>query len=49
MSRKLGLVLVCIFTLLLFNSFLEKTNTPRLFIIGDSTVKNGRGDGANGQ
>lgn len=26
-----------------------KTGKPTLFIIGDSTVKNGRGDGANGQ
>ena len=24
-------------------------NLPTLFLIGDSTVRNGRGDGANGQ
>ncbi|WON96792.1 MULTISPECIES: rhamnogalacturonan acetylesterase [unclassified Sphingobacterium] len=30
-------------------SFLEKQHKPTLFIIGDSTVKNGQGNGANGQ
>jgi len=30
-------------------SFLEKQHKPNLFIIGDSTVKNGQGNGSNGQ
>lgn len=30
-------------------SFLEKQHKPTLFIIGDSTVKNGQGNGSNGQ
>ncbi|CAM3581132.1 rhamnogalacturonan acetylesterase [Sphingobacterium prati] len=30
-------------------SFLERQHKPTLFIIGDSTVKNGQGNGSNGQ
>ncbi len=30
-------------------SFVEKKDKPTLFLIGDSTVKTGRGDGGNGQ
>ncbi|WP_437921082.1 rhamnogalacturonan acetylesterase [Sphingobacterium sp. LRF_L2] len=30
-------------------SFMWKGDKPTLFVIGDSTVKNGRGDGGNGQ
>ncbi|PRD54210.1 lysophospholipase [Sphingobacterium gobiense] len=30
-------------------SFVEKKDKPTLFLIGDSTVKTGRGDGSNGQ
>ena len=30
-------------------SFLLKDNKPTIFIIGDSTVKNGQGNGSNGQ
>ena len=32
-----------------FCSFVAQNDKPTLFIIGDSTVKNGRGDGSNGQ
>lgn len=32
-----------------FSSFVWKSDKPRLFIIGDSTVKNGQGNGSNGQ
>lgn len=30
-------------------SFISQRTRPTLFVIGDSTVKNGRGDGSNGQ
>jgi rhamnogalacturonan acetylesterase len=30
-------------------SFIEKKDRPTLFLIGDSTVKNGQGNGSNGQ
>src|SRR5690606_34699365 len=36
-------------TVISLSSFLGKQEKPTLFLIGDSTVKNGRGDGANGQ
>ncbi len=36
-------------SVLMLSSFLPKKEKPTLFIIGDSTVKNGRGDGSNGQ
>ena len=42
-----GLILV---TLLIgLCSFVSKKEKPTLFLIGDSTVKTGRGDGSNGQ
>ena len=39
-------------TLVILTAFLvvnQDSNKPTLFLIGDSTVRNGRGDGANGQ
>ena len=50
MQRNILLICLSVASLLILNSFLQKDNTnPRLFVIGDSTVKNGRGDGSNGQ
>ena len=50
MQRNILLICLSVVSLLILNSFLQKDNTnPRLFVIGDSTVKNGRGDGSNGQ
>lgn len=50
MQRNILLICLSVVSLLMLNSFLQKDNTnPRLFVIGDSTVKNGRGDGSNGQ
>lgn len=49
MLRNIGLLIVGICTFLMLNSFLQQEHKPKLFIIGDSTVKNGRGDGSNGQ
>lgn len=49
MLRNIGLLFLGICTFLMLNSFLQQENKTRLFVIGDSTVKNGRGDGSNGQ
>ncbi|MCA5003848.1 rhamnogalacturonan acetylesterase [Sphingobacterium bovistauri] len=49
MIRNVFILVISIFSILLFNSFVQDRNKPTLFIIGDSTVKNGRGDGSNGQ
>src|SRR5690606_41910729 len=40
-------LLICLATLV--TAFIAKNDKPTLYIIGDSTVKNGRGDGSNGQ
>ncbi|NQD70437.1 rhamnogalacturonan acetylesterase [Sphingobacterium shayense] len=41
--------ILLILSVSLLSSFLLKKERPRLFIIGDSTVKNGKGDGSNAQ
>ncbi|MFD1768651.1 rhamnogalacturonan acetylesterase [Sphingobacterium suaedae] len=50
MKYRIGWKLVALLLAYCFCSFLNRENRkPTLFIIGDSTVKNGRGDGSNGQ
>lgn len=49
MKKSIGLSILCIFSFFLLNSFFREANKPTLFIIGDSTVKNGQGNGSNGQ
>lgn len=49
MLNKLSILLISAFSILFFNSFVLNENKPTIFIIGDSTVKNGKGDGSNGQ
>jgi len=47
MNRLLNIIIVFVF-LITFQAFTENTSKPTVYIIGDSTVKNGQGDGAGG-
>src|SRR5690606_11757494 len=40
---------VLVFSIFVLSSFVTKREKPTMFIIGDSTVKNGQGDGRNKQ
>jgi len=42
------LYLITVFSMLLFSACTKKSENRTLYIIGDSTVKNGQGDGAGG-
>lgn len=47
MNRLLNIIIVFVF-LITFQAFTENPSKPTVYIIGDSTVKNGQGDGAEG-
>jgi len=49
MYKKIGLGLTTALLFICLCSFVGKKDKPTLFLIGDSTVKTGRGDGSNGQ
>ncbi|MBD1424679.1 rhamnogalacturonan acetylesterase [Sphingobacterium arenae] len=48
-NNKISITLSFILLVWSLCSFIEKKDKPTLFLIGDSTVKTGRGDGGNGQ
>ncbi len=49
MNKNIQWVGTLLFLTFCLSSFVGKNDKPTLFIIGDSTVKNGQGNGSNGQ